>query len=90
MKRVGSGWIFIPLYEFSGSDGLGPEDRVIFGPDGSLYGETASGQTIGCSCGDVFNLKPPPTHPATPLSPWYDTVIHQFYPERGRGIRADW
>jgi len=86
IKHAGSGRILTPLYSFSGSDGLGPEDRVIFGPDGTLYGETASGQTIGCSCGDVFNLKPSPTHPASPFSPWNDTVIHQFYPASGEGF----
>src|ERR1019366_3106193 len=85
MKHAGSGWILIPLYEFSGSDGLGPEDRVIFGPDGTLYGQTTYGQGYDCSCGDVFNLKPPPTRPQTPLSPWIDTVLHQFYPGAGEG-----
>ena len=85
MRHAGSGWILIPLYSFSGSDGLGPQDRVIFGPDGTLYGETANGQTIGCSCGNVFNLKPPPTHPVTALSPWNNTVLHQFYPADGEG-----
>jgi hypothetical protein len=44
MKHAGSGWVLTPLYSFSGGDGLGPEDRVIFGPDGTLYGETTYGQ----------------------------------------------
>ncbi len=85
MKHSGSGWVLTPLYSFSGGDGLGPEDRVIFGPDGTLYGETTYGQGYDCSCGNVFNLKPPPTRPATPFSPWNDTVLHQFYPGAGEG-----
>ena len=85
MKHVGSGWILTPLYSFSGGDGLGPQDRVIFGPDGTLYGQTAYGQGNGCSCGNVFNLKPSPTRPATPFSPWVNTVLHQFYPAGGEG-----
>ena len=85
MKHAGSGWVLTPLYSFSGGDGLGPEDRVIFGPDGTLYGETTYGQGYDCSCGNVFNLKPPPTRPATPFSPWNDSVLHQFYPGAGEG-----
>src|SRR5271166_4565294 len=80
MKHVGSGWIFTPLYSFSGGDVLGPQDRVIFGPDGTAYG-----QGNGCSCGNVFNLKPSPTRPATPFSPWVNTVLHQFCPAGGEG-----
>jgi uncharacterized repeat protein (TIGR03803 family) len=85
MKHVGSGWVFTPLYSFSGPDGLGPTDRVIFGPDGTLYGQTINGQGDNCSCGNVFNLKPSPTRPATPFSPWVNTVLHQFYPAAGEG-----
>jgi len=86
LKRAGSGWIFAPLYKFSGPDGLGPQGRVTFGPDGTLYGTTANGQGDDCSCGDVFNLKPPPTRPQTPLTPWVETVIHQFRPSPGEGF----
>lgn len=85
MKHAGSGWVLTPLYSFSGGDGLGPEDRVIFGPDGTLYGQTTYGQGYDCSCGNVFNLKPSPTRPATPFSPWLNTVLHQFYPAAGEG-----
>ena len=85
MKHVGAGWVLNPLYSFSGADGLGPEARVIFGPDGTLYGQTTYGQTTGCSCGNVFDLKPSPTRPATPFSPWLNTVLHQFYIAAGEG-----
>ena len=37
----GSGWVLNPLYSFLGaSTGLLPKARVIFGPDGALYGTT--------------------------------------------------
>lgn len=39
-----SGWILIPLYAFvGGSDGDSPRSRLIFGPNGSLYGTTTYG-----------------------------------------------
>jgi hypothetical protein len=44
LKRSGSDFIFNPLYVFNGgSDGSFPEARVIFGPNGTLYGTTPSG-----------------------------------------------
>ncbi len=89
--RSGTGWITTPLFKFSGSDGLSPLGRVVFGPDGTLYGTTYNGQVEGCSCGNVFNLKPTPTPPQTPFSPWLETVIHQFsaYPGEGAFPKGD-
>jgi uncharacterized repeat protein (TIGR03803 family) len=86
LRRSGSGWTFASLYKFSRPDGLGPQGRVAFGPDGTLYGTTANGQGDSCSCGNVFNLKPSPTRPQTPLIPWVETVIHQFSASPGEGI----
>ena len=85
IARAGAGWITTPLYKFNGGDGLSPLGRVSFGPDGTLYGTTYAGQGYSCSCGNVFNLKPPARRPATPLAPWDETVIHQFSPEYGEG-----
>ena len=82
MSKKGTDWIFSPLYKFAvGSDGNDPVGRVIFGPNGTLYGTTQTGGGIGClsyGCGTVFNLRPSPTAPATPLSPWIETVLHRF------------
>lgn len=78
MQFRGSGWLFAPLYNFSGGDGDSPRGRVTFGPDGSLYGTTAAGRGSGCSCGNVFNLKPQPTRSANPLTPWLETVLYRF------------
>lgn len=78
MQLHGSSWIFTPLYNFSGGDGNSPQGRVTVGPDGSLYGTTAAAAHNGCSCGNVFNLKPPPTRPASPLTPWIETTVYYF------------
>ena len=41
--HVGGGWRITPLYSFAGGyDGAGPQARLVFGPDGSLYGTTSS------------------------------------------------
>lgn len=79
-------WIFSRLYAFSGPDGLEPMGPVSFGPDGTLYGTTMIGQGDYCSCGDVFNLRPSASLPATPETPWSETVIHQFSASPGEGI----
>jgi len=87
MQLHGSSWILTPLYNFSGGgDGNSPQGRVIVGPDGSLYGTTASAAHNGCSCGNVFNLKPPPTRPATPLTPWVETTLYYFDDFAGGGF----
>lgn len=82
LKRAGSGWIFTYLYLFQGgSDGAAPGARVIFGPDGSLYGTTYNGGGTGCGgagCGTVFNLKPQVTACKSALCPWTETVLYRF------------
>ncbi len=55
--------------------------RVIFGKDGTLYGTTGYGgnlQNCAGGCGAVFNLKPQPTPPTTPLTPWLETPLYRF------------
>jgi uncharacterized repeat protein (TIGR03803 family) len=72
-----SGWIFNPLYSFQGgSDGKSPEAPLTIGPDGSLYGTTVFGGND--NCGIVFNLRPAPTRPASVLTPWRETVLHNL------------
>ena len=64
-----------PLYSFpaNASDGANPQARVIFGPNGTLYGTTEGGGIHGG--GVVFNLRPPQL--ATHL-PWTETVLYNF------------
>ena len=81
LAHKGSGWIFTTLYSFAGgNDGGNSYARVIFGPDGSLYGTTSGGGGGSCEggCGTVFNLKPPPHATANVLGGWTETVLYRF------------
>ncbi len=60
---------------------LVPGARVIFGPDGTLYGTTSYGGGSGCGgngCGTVFNLKPPMNASTNVITDWIETVLYQF------------
>ncbi len=75
LSRAGSGWILTTLYNFQGGeDGSTPQARVVFGPDGTLYGTT----TGGAGFGTVFNLRPSATACKTALCPWTETVLYRF------------
>ncbi len=82
LKHRGSGWIFAPLYSFTGGDdGIYPIARVILGPNGTLYGTTYEGGA-GCSpvdCGTVFNVRPRPTPCPSVLCPWTESVVYNFH-----------
>jgi uncharacterized repeat protein (TIGR03803 family) len=83
LSPKGSGWIFSPLYSFTGgNDGGYPYARVILGSDGSLYGTTNAQGNSGCyqneGCGTVFNLRPPPRACTTALCLWTETVLYRF------------
>ena len=72
-----SRWMFATLYIFQGGhDGALPGGRVIFGPDGSLYGNTVNGG--GNTFGTVFNLKPPVRTCLQVFCPWMINIIHTF------------
>jgi uncharacterized repeat protein (TIGR03803 family) len=76
LSKYGSTWILIPIHQFQGgSDGKEPEGRVIFGPDGSLYGTTAGG---GWGFGTVFNLRPSAHASPNALGGWTETVLYRF------------
>src|ERR1019366_948299 len=53
LTHKGSGWTYNMLHSFMRTDGTSPYARVIFGPDGSLYGTTSEGGGVGG--GTVFN-----------------------------------
>ena len=95
MTHSGSDWAFAPIYVFrvgeDSFDGCAPFARVVFGPDGHLYGTTFAGGPI---FGLVFELSPPvPAHCPTAASAacyWTQNVLHRFeagsdggYPEYG-------
>jgi uncharacterized repeat protein (TIGR03803 family) len=83
LSRGRSSWVLSPLHSFAGgSDGGNPYARVVFGPDGSLYGTTNAAGNSGCyqgvGCGTVIRLSPPPRACTTVLCPWTETVLHHF------------
>jgi len=92
LKHTNSTWLFNPLYTFQGqySDGAAPHDRVVFGPNGSLYGTTAFGgpadeDCAGLGCGTVFNLRPSAVACKTALCPWTENVLFFFNASLGQG-----
>ena len=48
-------WKYTVLHTFTGSDGAQPDANMTFGPDGNLYGTTATGGTYGA--GVVFEIQ---------------------------------
>ena len=71
------GWTLNTLYTFDHpNDGFSPAARVVFGPDGSLYGTTQSGGQGGG--GVVYNLRPPATACKTVLCSWTYTTLYSF------------
>ena len=92
LSRSGSGWTMTPVYTFQGgNDGALPNARVVFGPDGSLYGTTYAGGGTGCAaygiigCGTVFRLRPPARACQSFLCTWTETVLHRFNGSDGSG-----
>ena len=72
-----SGWGLTVLHSFTGgSDGAFSTARVVFGPDGALYGTTPNGGPS--NGGTVFRLTRPATICKTTLCPWTETVLYSF------------
>jgi len=74
---VRSNWITTPLYNFAAQpDGSLPTARVVFGPDGALYGTTSGGGSQ--NSGTVFRMTPP-SHPCQRVfCPWTETILYNF------------
>jgi len=76
LQSTGSGWAVSNLYTFHVSDGASPAVRIVFGPDGTLYGTTVYGGTF--DYGTVYNLRPPATACLNQPCPWIETVLYSF------------
>ncbi len=77
LTHLSSGWVETLLYSFQGgNDGQYPAARVVFGPDGALYGTTSQGGSAGV--GTVFRLTPPSTICHAVLCPWNKAVLYSF------------
>ncbi len=78
LSRAGSGWIATALYDFQGgADGSNPTANITFGPDGSLYGITAT-TPHGFGFGAVYRLRPPAAVCKASQCPWTETVLYTF------------
>ena len=79
-----SGWLLYTIYSFQGgTDGDGPTARLVFGPDGALYGTTLYGGQGNCNgdgpnCGIVFRLQPPAGVCHAFQCPWTETILFRF------------
>jgi uncharacterized repeat protein (TIGR03803 family) len=70
----GSAYTETVVYQFTGgADGSDPVAGVIADAAGDLYGTTSLGGSSACSCGTVFELKPP-SHGGA----WTPSVLHAF------------
>jgi uncharacterized repeat protein (TIGR03803 family) len=78
VTHVGSGWMTTPIFLFpsTGSGGIYPTARVVFGPDGHMYGTTSYGGAS--NDGVVFSLTPPLTFCKTVACFWTETLPHSF------------
>lgn len=76
LSRHTGGWTFAALHQFVGIDGANPEARVIFGPNGALFGTTNQGGGLGY--GTVFELQPPANICPTPSCLWLLTQLTSF------------
>lgn len=77
MRRMGTSWVFDSLYVFnSEDDGVSPQDGVVFGSDGLLYGTTHNGGTN--NNGTVFRLKPPAGPCRGLVCHWTKSVLYNF------------
>jgi hypothetical protein len=83
LSHRGGGWTFALLHEFaSNPDGANPVARVVFGPNGALFGTSDTG---GLDYGTVFQLQPPPNFCPTPSCPWTETQLYSFQGGYGDG-----
>jgi uncharacterized repeat protein (TIGR03803 family) len=78
ITHSGSNWTTVPIYAFHIDDGCFPVARVVFGPDGWLYGTTSKG-SVGA--GVVFYLIPPVSARCeTAACYWRHNTVHWFDP----------
>jgi uncharacterized repeat protein (TIGR03803 family) len=80
LSRGGEGWTLSRLLTFTGgADGAQPQGRVVFGPDGALYGATSGGGIFSpYGHGNVFRLTPPRSLCRTVSCSWVETVLYAF------------
>ena len=87
MTHVGNNWVTSPIFLLPGAEGGGnPQARVVFGPDGHLYGTTfGTGNMDQQFPGNVFKLTPPVSICKTANCFWTENVIYAFDGLQGGG-----
>ena len=83
LKPSNGTWVLNTLYSFDPlhkEDGASPESRVVFGPDGALYGTTSYGGLANCTngCGTVYNLRPQQMVCKSAQCSWTDAIAYEF------------
>jgi uncharacterized repeat protein (TIGR03803 family) len=79
LKNHNGTWLLSPLHEFlpANGDGACPIGRVVFGPDGHLYGTTEVGGVSGY-LGTVYRLSPPATFCGSAVCYWKEALLYLF------------
>ncbi len=75
ITHVGSTWLTAPILSFS-TGGNNPQARVLFGPDGLLYGTTSDAGIN--NAGVFFSLAPPVSMCSTAKCFWTEHVLYSF------------
>ncbi len=73
MRQRNGAWVLSTLQIFDGQ----PLDRVVFGPNGTLYG-TSPSNLVSYHNGYIFNLRPPLNVCTTVMCNWNATVLYGF------------
>jgi uncharacterized repeat protein (TIGR03803 family) len=77
-----AGTTFTVIHTFHESDGSCPVNKVIFGPDGALYGTTRYGGELSSrgypGWGTIFRLQPPPPSCSRTNCEWSEAVLYRF------------
>jgi uncharacterized repeat protein (TIGR03803 family) len=72
LSYASGNWSIYPLHSF----GYFAAPQIMRAPNGVIYGATAEGGSNGY--GSVFELRPSPTVPPTPLTLWRETTLYSF------------
>ncbi len=72
LRRQPGGWVYRPIFDFSGSDGYGPNGGLVVDRNGNLFGTLGAGGSD--NDGGVFELSPP----SAGQTAWTEQLLHSF------------
>ncbi len=76
-SHVNSGWVLVPLYNFTGTDGQ-PGWGVALAPDGTIYTNAMYASVLGGPCGTAMQLRPSPNPPHSVFYNWTSTAMRTY------------